>query len=161
TPPNVVTSPYPGNQIPAARFDKGSQLLMSKFFPLPNLPAAPGLPLRNYQYLVKTPVDKVQFNQRIDFNESAKSQWFGRYSWTDELTLNPGLTMDGSTTYTRASQWVLSNVRIFSPTKVNEFRFGYNSLYNIIAQQLAGVEDVDSEIGVPFKVTDKTSWGIP
>jgi len=161
TPPNLTTSPYPGNQVPANRFDKGSQLLMSKFFPLPNLPSAPGLPLRNYQYLVKTPVDKNQFNQRIDFNESPKSQWFGRYSWTDELTLNPGLTLDGSTTYTRASQWVASNVRILSSSKVNEARFGYNSLYNNIAQQLAGVEDVDAEIGVPFKVADENSWGVP
>jgi hypothetical protein len=161
TPPNVTTSPYPGNQIPSNRFDKASLLLMSKFFPLPNLPNAPGLPLRNYQYLTKTPVDKNQFNQRIDFNESPKSQWFGRYSWTDELTVNPGLTLDGSTTYTRASQWVVSNVRVFSPTKVNEARFGYNSLYNSIAQQLAGIENVDEEIGVPFKVTDKNSWGVP
>ena len=161
TPPNVVTSPYPGNKVPSNRFDKSSLLLMSKFFPLPNLPAAAGLPNRNYQYLVKTPVDKVQFNQRIDFNESAKSQWFGRYSWTDELTVNPGLTLDGSTTYTRASQWVLSNVRTISPSKVNEARFGLNSLYNSIAQQLAGIEDVDAEIGVPFKVSDPNSWGIP
>src|SRR6266850_1766196 len=161
TPPNVVTTPYPGNQVPSNRFDKASLLLMSKFFPLPNLPATPGLPLRNYQYLVKTPVDKTQFNQRIDFNESTKSQWFGRYSWTDELTVNPGLTLDGSTTYTRASQWVVSNVRVFSSNTVNEARFGYNSLYNSIAQQLAGVEDVDAEIGVPFKVADKNSWGVP
>src|SRR5215467_681880 len=161
TPPNVTTSPYPDNKVPSERFDKASLLLMSKFFPLPNLPATPGLPLRNYQYLVKTPVDKVQFNQRIDFNESTRSQWFGRYSWTDELTVNPGLTLDGSTTYTRASQWVLSNVRTFSPSKVNEARFGLNSLYNSIAQQLAGAEDVDAEIGVPFKVRDTNSWGIP
>jgi hypothetical protein len=160
-PPNVTTTPYPDNKVPSNRFDKASLLLMSKFFPLPNLPAAAGLPNRNYQYLVKTPVDKQQFNQRIDFNESAKSQWFGRYSWTDELTVNPGLTLDGSTTYTRASQWVLSNIRTFSPSKVNEARFGLNSLYNSIAQQLAGVEDVDAEIGVPFKVTDTNSWGIP
>ncbi|MCU1237151.1 MAG: TonB-dependent receptor [Candidatus Solibacter sp.] len=161
TPPNVTTSPYPGNQVPSNRFDKASLLLMSKFFPLPTQPAGSGLPLNNYEYLNKTPVDKNQFNQRIDFNESAKSQWFGRYSWTDELTVNPGLTLDGSTTYTRASQWVVSNVRVFSPAKVNEARFGYNSLYNSIAQQLAGVEDVDAEIGVPFKVSDSNSWGVP
>src|SRR5215467_3149849 len=161
TPPNVTTSPYLKNMVPSNRFDKASLLLMSKFFPLPNLPAGTGLPNRNYQYLVKTPVDKVQFNQRIDFNESSKSQWFGRYSWTDELTVNPGLTLDGSSTYTRASQWVLSNVRTLSPSKVNEARFGLNSLYNSIAQQLAGVEDVDAEIGVPFKVADTNSWGIP
>ena len=118
--------------------------------------------MRNYQYLAKTPVDKNQVTERIDFNESAKSQWFGRYSWTDESTLTPGITTnDGQTLYTRASQWVLSNVRIFSPTKVNEARFGYNSLFNNITQQLAGVENVDAEIGVPVTVTDKNSWGIP
>ena len=27
---------------------------------------------------------------------------------------------------------------------LNEARFGYNSLYNIIGQQLAGIEDVDT-----------------
>ena len=48
----------------------------------------------------KTPVDKDQVNERIDFNESAKSQWFGRYSWAEELTINPGLTLDGASTYT-------------------------------------------------------------
>jgi len=42
----------------------------------------------------------------------ARNPVFGRYSWTDELTVNPGLTTDGQTLYTRASQWVLSNVRI-------------------------------------------------
>src|SRR5882724_10357495 len=129
TPPNVTTTPFSGNQIPDSRFNKTSQLLLSKFSPLPNQPALPGLPNRNYQYTVDTPVDKNQFNQRIDFNQSEKSQWFGRYSWTDELTINPGLTTDGQTLYTRASQWVLSNVRIVSPNKVNEARFGYNSLF--------------------------------
>jgi hypothetical protein len=160
TPPNVTVMPYSGNQIPQSRIDKSSALLISKFYPLPNQPATAGAPLRNYQYLTKTPVDKNQFNQRIDFNQSQNSQWFGRYSWTDELLVTPGLTVDGTTTYTRASQWVLSNVRIFSATRVNEARFGYNSLYNNIAQQLANVEDVDAEIGVPFKV-DAGSWGVP
>ena len=49
----------------------------------------------------------------------------------------------------------------FQPTKVNEARFGYNSLFNNITQQLAGTENVDAEIGVPVKITDKNSWGIP
>jgi hypothetical protein len=159
--PNITSTPFPGNQIPSARFDKNSLLLMSKFFPLPNQPATAGLPLRNYQYNTSTPVDKDQVTERIDFNESTNSQWFGRYSRTDEFLLSPGLTVDGITTSTLASQWVLSNVRIFSPTKVNEARFGYNSLFNNITQQLAGVENVDQEINVPVSVTDKNSWGIP
>jgi hypothetical protein len=159
--PNIISTPFPGNQIPANRFDKNSLLMINKFFPLPNQPATPGLPLRNYQYLTKTPVDKNQVTERIDFNERANSQWFGRYSWTDESTLSPGLTVDGQTLYTRASQWALSNVRILSPSKVNEARFGYNSLFNNISQQLAGVENVDEEMGIPVKVADKNSWGTP
>lgn len=161
--PNVTSSPFPENQIPANRFDKNSVLLMSRFDPLPNIaPANPNtLPLNNYQYLAKTPVDKNQVTERIDFSESSRSQWFGRYSWTDELSVTPGLTVDGQTLYTKASQWVVSNTRVFSANKVNEARFGYNSLYNIIGQQLAGVEDVDSEIGVPLKITDPNSWGVP
>ena len=104
-------------------------LLLMKFFPLPNQPTTSGAPIRNYQYLADTPVDKNQVTERIDFTESSNSQWFGRYSWTDESTLTPGITSnDGQTLYTRASQWVLSNVRILSPTKVNEARFGYSSL---------------------------------
>src|SRR5579871_3584694 len=160
TPPNVTTLPYQNNQIPSARIDKGSVFLM-RFFPLPNQPALPGVPNRNYQYTVNTPVDKDQFNQRIDFNQSANTQWFGRYSWTDELTIMPGLTVDGQTLYSRASQWVLSNVHIFSANKVNEARFGYSSLFNNITQQLASLEDVDQELGVPVKITDQNSWGIP
>ena len=47
----------------------------------------------------------------------------------------------------------------YPPNKVNEARFGYNSLFNIIGQQLAGVEDVDAVIGVPLKVTDHEFLG--
>lgn len=159
--PNITSTPFPGNQIPSTRFDKNSLYLMNNFFPLPNQPATVGLPLRNYQYAAKTPVDKDQVTERIDFNQNSKSQWFGRYSWTDETILTPGLTVDGFTTSTRASQWVLSNIWIFSPTKVNEARFGYNSLFNNITQQLAGVENVNAKIGVPVNITDPNSWGVP
>ena len=161
--PNITQSRYPNNQIPSSRLSRGSTVLL-KWMPSPNQPTPPGLPFRNYQYAAKTPVDKNTMTQRIDFNESAKSQWFGRYSWNDESTLAvlPTLGLnDGNTLYTRASQWVVSNVRTISPTKVNEARFGYNSLFNNITQQLAGVEDVSGQIGIPVKVTDKNSWGIP
>ena len=52
----------------------------------------------------------------------------------EESTLeNTGqITDDAETLYTLASQWMLSNVRTFSPTKVNEARFGYNSMFNNI-----------------------------
>jgi hypothetical protein len=68
---------------------------------------------------------------------------------------------NGSILYTRASQWVLSNTRVFSSSKVNEFRFGYNSLFNNISQELAGVENVNAKLGTPITVDDPNSWGVP
>ncbi|HEY2014792.1 MAG TPA: carboxypeptidase-like regulatory domain-containing protein, partial [Bryobacteraceae bacterium] len=165
--PNITQSLFPNNQIPVSRISAGSKLLASKWMPLPNQSPgrdASGLPYRNYQYSQTNPVDKDTFTQRIDFSQSSKSQWFGRYSWNDESALAVLPTMglnDGETLYTRASQWVMSNVRTISSTKVNELRFGYNNLFNNITQQLAGIEDVNAELGTPVKVTDKNSWGIP
>ena len=156
----VTSTPFPGNQIPAELISKGSSLILQKFSPLPNLVQS-GLPNRNYQYLSKTPIDKDQITERIDFNESTKSQWFGRYSWTDELTISPGIQLNGQPLYTRASQWVLANTRVISSSKVNELRVGYNSMFNNISQQLAGVENVNEELGTPVKITDPNSFGIP
>src|SRR5688572_2880531 len=91
----VTSTPFPGNQIPPNRFNPSSVYVLENFAPLPNLPQT-GLPNRNYQYFQRIPVDKDQFSGRIDFNESASSQWFGRYSWTDELTVTPGVQLNGT-----------------------------------------------------------------
>jgi hypothetical protein len=156
----IRSTPFAGNIIPASRISSGSKYLLDNFAPLPNLQQT-GLPNRNYQYLAKTPVDKDQFTGRIDLNESTKSQWFGRYSWTDELTVTPGVQLNGTQLYTRASQWVLSNTRVLSPTRVNEFRFGYNSIFNNISQELAANQNVNEKLNTSIKVNDPNSWGIP
>ena len=85
----ATQSPFPGNIIPTARISPDSTLLLNKWDPLPNLTqTTAGLPYNNYQYGLKIPLDKDTFTTRIDLTESAKSQWFGRYSWNDESTLD-------------------------------------------------------------------------
>src|SRR5215472_1715454 len=130
----VTASVFPGNQIPAARFDQTSFQLM-QFWPLPNL-NTPTVS-NNYQNPQKTTIDKNQFNQRIDFNQNPRSQWFGRFSWTDEYTVQPGLPLSGITLSTNSKQ------------------------YNASAQELSGVRDVVKELGLPFLTPDPESWGIP
>jgi hypothetical protein len=154
----VTASTFPGNQIDPKRFDPISLKLL-QFWPLPNL-NTPTVS-NNYQNPQKTTIDKNQFNQRIDFNESSNSQWFGRYSWTDEFTVTPGLPLSGATLSTNSKQYVISNTRVFSPTKVNEFRFGYITLFNASAQELSGKRDVVKELGLPYSTPDPQSWGIP
>ncbi len=77
------------------------------------------------------------------------------------MTLTPGIKLNGQPLYTRAGQWVLANTRVFSAAKVNEARFGYNSLYNNISQELAGKENVNALLNTPVKITDPNSFGIP
>jgi hypothetical protein len=162
--PNITQSFFPNNQIPANRISAGSKLLLSFVPQANNTTTSGGLPYRNYQWSLNNPNDRDTLTERIDLNQSASSQWFGRYSWNDESSLAtaPSMTLiDGHPLYTRASQWVLSNVKTLSPTKVNEARFGYSNLFNNITQQLANVRNVNAELNTPFKVTDPNSWGIP
>ena len=157
----ITQTLFTGNRIPAARFDATS-LKMLEFYPLPNVDVNNvNNPRNNFENPQKTPIDKNQFNQRVDFNQSSNSQWFGRYSWTDEFTVIPALPLSGTNLYTKSNQFMVSNTRVLSPTKVNEFRFGYSTLYNIFAQELSGKRDVVKELGLPFQVVGETSWGIP
>src|SRR5712691_289232 len=158
-PNGVVTAmPFTGNQIDPQYFDQTSIKFM-QFWPLPNL-NTPTVS-NNLQTAQKTTIDKNQFNQRIDFNESSNSQWFGRFSWTDEFTVLPQLPLSGTTIYTNSKQYMISNTRVLSATKVNEFRFGYITLTNNNAQELSGKRDVVKELGLPYSTPDPQSWGIP
>jgi hypothetical protein len=152
-------TPFPNNQIPTSRFDPVSLKLM-QFWPAPNVVTS--RLANNYQATQLHPIDKNQFTQRVDLNESTKSQWFGRYSWTDESTADQQLYLNGTTLYTRASQWMLSNTRMVSPNKVNEFRFGVNSFANVTGLELSNRQNVVDSLGIPgMKAGDAKGWGIP
>jgi hypothetical protein len=161
-----TADPFPNNQIPPSLIPASTQVFL-KIMPMPNSPGSPGQPanapiLNNYVWTGLTPTTKWQYNQRVDWNESSNSQWFGRYSWTSEALLSPGATgVDGSITNTSAQQWVVSNTRVLSPTKVNEARWGYSKLYNEIAQQLGGVTNFTQELGIPINLPTGSLWGVP
>jgi hypothetical protein len=167
TPGSLTATPFDRNQVPGKYWDQTSIKLMNDFWPLPNTNILTSdarfvTPQRmTYQNPQKTSIDKDQFNQRIDFSQSPSSQWFGRFSWTDEFTVVPSLPLSGLTLYTNSKQYMVSNTHIFSPTKVNEFRFGYTTLINNSAQELSGIRDVVKELGLPFSTPEPAVWGIP
>src|SRR5207249_3596573 len=106
--------------------------------------------------------NKDQFIQRVDFNESNSSSWFGRYSWGDEALKQPALFENGRNILTHVWQAMISNTRVLSPTKVNEFRFGTNYFFNSTGRELAFKKNVITEVGLPnFPSPDPVSWGIP
>ena len=85
----------------------------------------------------------------MDFQESSKSSWFGRYSWGDENQVTEGLHLDGSSIVTNVEQYVGSNTRMISPTVVTETRFGYTRFYNSAGRLLAFTRNVVDELKIP------------
>ncbi|MBI2686893.1 MAG: TonB-dependent receptor [Acidobacteria bacterium] len=153
----ITSTRFPGDIIPADRIDPFSKKLL-EFYRQPNLP---GLS-RNYQQAQGAPINRDQFILRMDFVESAKSQWAGRYSWGDEVQFNAGLNLNGSQVLTNVEQYTGTNTRTLTPNIVNETRFGYTRFYNSTARELAGQRDVVKELAIPGLATGAPiTWGIP
>jgi hypothetical protein len=151
--------PFAGNSLPITRLDSIAQGLL-EFFPAPNVPGA-GL-VNNYLALDNNITDKDQFTQRIDFAESPKSNWFGRYSWQDEQVVQPALKLNGSNLLVNVKQAMISNTRILAPNVVNEARFGYSGFFNSFGRELAYKRDVVKELGLPLlSGPPAAAWGIP
>ena len=152
-----TNTPFAGNIIPASRIDPISKKLL-EYYPASNLAGRSN----NFQRSGLSPVNKDLFIARADFIESSKSQWSGRYSWGDENQSNSGLSLDGTTILTNYEQYMGSNTRTFSPSTVNEARFGYSRFFNSIGTYLAFTQDVVSKIGIPgLRSGDPVQWGIP
>ena len=153
----ITATPFPGGVIPASRIAPTSTKLL-EFYRQPNLPGV----TQNYQQSQGAPINRDQFILRMDFIESSKSQWAGRYSWGDEVQFNEGLRLNGSQVLTNVEQYMGSNTRTLTPNIVNETRFGYTRFYNSTARQLAGVRDVVKELAIPGLNTGAPiTWGIP
>ncbi len=150
--------PFPGNIIPTNRLDPIALKLL-EWYPEPNIPGA-GLS-RNYLALQHHTTDKDQFTQRVDFVESSKSFWFGRYSWTNENVVAPNLKDNGQVVGTNVKQGMVSNTRTLSPSLVNEFRFGMTKFYNNLHQELQFERNVHEEVGLGLFIPPPISWGLP
>jgi hypothetical protein len=151
---------FPGNVIPMSRFSPIAQKLM-QFYPAATTPG--DNILSNYTRQAFTPTNWDQFTQRIDFNESAKSFWFGRFGWDDEYTSTASLFPNQNEQYNlKAYQAMLSNIRTLRPNIINEFRFGYTQLSSNATTSSAYVRNVTEELGMSgIYNTNPAAWGIP
>ena len=150
--PTSSSSPFPGNQIPANRIDKNSALLMTSSFRCRISPRLPGCPCgiistwpRLRSTRTRSPSASISTRAR---NRSGSAATVG----PTNPPLRPGITpTTGRPSTPGPASGCCPTSGSFSPTKVNEARFGYNSLFNNITQQLAGIENVDAEMGMPVK----------
>jgi hypothetical protein len=153
-------------------------------YPLPNTNGATGAkadcstpgscPLyNNYSVNAPTTDDTFHWDQRLDWNVSAKDQAYARYSYTNQHKLytpplgpiiNGGGFLQDGPVVNFGQNFMLSETHLFSPKLINEFRFGYN-------WGLFGAFQADANVpasvlvpglgGVPFAGVPFANGGIP
>src|SRR5205085_10134917 len=121
----TTKSPFTGNIIPPSSISPYSKALLKYY----NSSTLPGL-TNNYVQSNAAPLNRDGFVLRMDFVESAKSQWSGRYSWGDENQSTQTINISGTKILTNYEQYMGTNTRILSANVLNEAGFGYARLYN-------------------------------
>jgi Carboxypeptidase regulatory-like domain/TonB dependent receptor len=123
----VISDPYPDNRIPASLLSP-TALAIEAQIPAPNF-GSPGANSRNYFSQPRIRVNQDQFDIRGDHKISQANSLFGRFSFGNDVEPQPGFIPGplgpGSTQVIFGRHAVLNDVHVFSPTTINEFRFGF------------------------------------
>jgi Carboxypeptidase regulatory-like domain/TonB dependent receptor len=153
----ATKTPFPNNVIPTSRLDPTSQKLLA-YYPSAILP---GL-TNNYVQLNSAPVNRYGVTVRMDWNQSSKSQWTGRYSEGNEDQSSQGPSITGSKILTNYDQYLGTNTYTFTPTVVNEARYGYSRFFNSLGTLSAYNTDSVTALGIPGLAAGAPStWGVP
>ena len=149
--------PFKDNIIPADRINPTSKALLKYYHPA----TLPGF-TNNYVQDSASPVNRDGFIVRMDYTESAKSQWNGRYSWGDENQSTQTLSIAGTKVLTNYEQYMGSNTRILASNLVNEARFGYSRFYNAVTTLTAFNLNTVGELNLPnLAPGGPVAWGVP
>ena len=150
-------SPFLNNAIPQGRLDPTSQYLL-QFLPAPNLPGASD----NYLSNEGLSTNDDQFTGRLDHKIGSNDTLFGRYTFSDESTFNPGVFPGiGTVVNVRGQLLSVGETHVFGPRTVNEFRFGFNRLSNALLQQNAFTLDAVGQAGIAGLSRNPIDFGIP
>jgi hypothetical protein len=174
------TCSNPENVMCSSQIDPLAQKLLN-MFPLPNAngwtsaalaAGSGGKTFNNYVTAINDTQDTIQWDQRLDWNLSAKDQAFARLSYLHVIATTPppiGLPLDGGVFSADENEKIisqgiaLSENHIFSSSLVNELRFGYNRGLFLFLQDEAS-NNVAAQLGlggVPFGGNFLDNGGLP
>ena len=144
---SVVSTPLPGKILPKSYINSASAATTG-LIPAPNF-GPPGAQARNYLRNAPQQFDNNQYDVRGDHRLTQANTLFARISVGNAATPNPGnfdgFIGGGNTNLRRPRNAVFSDTHIFSPSVVNEFRFGYT-------RHNGSIYPVDADKGVAFAV---------
>lgn len=134
----LTGQPFPGNIIPRDRLSPVGLDLM-RFYPDPTTPTAPGtLPNNNYVFNVPRPERYNQHSVKIDHQFSARDSLYFTANYYKNSSVETGTssTCNNTTLPTfpcdlsiKNEVFGVSQTHIFTPTLVNEAKFGYTYTY--------------------------------
>jgi len=122
----------------------------------------------NYAAVPLEQTTRNNFDVRADHKFTDADSFFARFSFEDQPRTIPapfGNALDGGSFFSGSEEnsyrsLALSETHIFTPTTVNEFRFGYNRI-NSHRYQLNAFTDVSGQLGFPGVPYSPGNGGLP
>ncbi len=159
-----VREPFLNNQLPANRLDPNGIKLL-QLFPAANLPGVQN----NYQVTTLNTTTANNFDVRVDVHFDDKNQLFGRYSQISNTQVLPppftGVADGGG--YSNGTQKVhdyvtaASYTHVFTPTLINEVRFGYTEEHTTRVPADANTPGIPAQFGIQGVPQFPLNGGLP
>jgi Carboxypeptidase regulatory-like domain/TonB-dependent Receptor Plug Domain len=146
-----VREAFVNNQLPAGRLDTNAIKLL-QLFPAQNLPGVEN----NYQTTTVNTLGQTTFDIRIDQHFDEHNQMFGRYSYINNTQHVPppfGGVADGGGYGDGTQKWdvygvAVSYTHVFTPTLINEVRFGYGQEHTTRLPSTADTLGIPASFGI-------------
>jgi len=129
-----IRDAFPGNRIPAARFDPVG-VRTAGFFPAPNQPGEACTGINNYFVNASDPFDVNQLDTKLDWNASERNRLFGGVSYRRSLRTEPNLYRNIAYTSFQTSGFEIPSwnlradyTRVQAPTLVLNVRAGFSTV---------------------------------
>ena len=158
--------PFPGNVIPTDLLDQVSQKWLP-YWPAPNLANAPiptpgAFPVFNYAVTKGGYVNSDQYDARVDHALTSRDQIWGGFTHDNRPKFQPGaLPLSGSSWPLSDTLLTITETHTFSPSVVNEGRFGYNKGKTYLVGEGALTQNYAAQFGFTNTSGNPFDFGVP
>ena len=159
----VSATPFSNNVIPSSELNQISVAFVNAYIPLPNVGGINNSGINNYVISLTQPTNNDQENVRVDYLQSANSDWMFRFAHATEYNLAYGSYAGmASITQSRAFQGLFGNTWSSGGTKVNDAKLSLNYLGNIQPNSDSCKQNPIAQLGIPnYPIATCFDWGIP
>ena len=151
--------PFPGNVIPASRFDPASKNILNQLIPEADTGgtrSATGQTINNYLINPTLQRQDNQIDLKVDHSLTSSNRFFGRYSYEKTHRDLPATLPHGDAGFTfgagegdiKAQGFAFNDTQTFSSNLLNEFRVGWSSIKFFMTSIDYG-SNIAQTVGIP------------